>query len=57
VIASLHRARALEALGRDAEAREQYQFFLEYWRPDMPELSALTDSATAGLTRIQTRLN
>ncbi len=57
VLASLERGRALEALGRDAEAREAYEFFLRYWDPDLPELAAFSDSATAGLTRIQARLN
>ncbi len=51
------RARAYEALGRDAEAREAYEFFLRYWQPDFPELEARADSAAAGLTRIAARLN
>ncbi len=56
-LAELDRARALEALGRDAEAREAYEFFLAGWQPDLPELSVLADSATAGLARIAARLN
>ncbi|MFO7586469.1 MAG: hypothetical protein R6X22_00195 [Gemmatimonadota bacterium] len=56
-LAELERARALEALGRDAEARAAYAWFLRQWTPDVPGLQALTDSATAGLARIQTRLN
>ena len=51
------RARAHEALGRDAEARAAYEFFLTYWSPDLPELEARVDSATAGLTRIAARLD
>jgi len=57
VMAAYRRGKALEALGQDAEARSAYEFFLRYWRPDLPELAAFTDSATAGLTRIQARLN
>jgi len=49
--------RAFEALGRDAEARESYEYFLTYWAPDLPELEARADSASAGLTRIAARLN
>jgi tetratricopeptide (TPR) repeat protein/TolB-like protein len=56
-LAEYERARAYEALGRDAEARASYEFFLEFWNPDLPELEARVDSATAGLTRIATRLN
>lgn len=56
-LAVFDRARAYEALGRDAEARAAYEFFLRYWQPDVPELEALADSATAGLTRITARLN
>jgi tetratricopeptide (TPR) repeat protein/TolB-like protein len=56
-LAAFDRARAYEALGRDAEAREAYEYFLRYWQPDVPELEARVDSATAGLTRIAARLN
>jgi tetratricopeptide (TPR) repeat protein len=55
--AEYDRARAYEALGRDARARESYEYFLRYWQPDLPELEAYADSATAGLTRIAARLN
>ena len=56
-VAEFDRARAFEALGRDAEARAAYEYFLRYWTPDLPELEARADSATAGLTRIAARLN
>ena len=56
-LAVFDRARAFEALGRDAEAREAYEYFLTYWAPDLPELGARADSASAGLTRIAARLN
>jgi tetratricopeptide (TPR) repeat protein/TolB-like protein len=56
-LTAFDRARAYEALGRDAEAREGYEYFLTYWAPDLPELEARADSASAGLTRIAARLN
>ncbi len=56
-LAEFDRARAYEALGQDAEAREAYEYFLQYWQPDLPELEARADSATAGLKRIAARLN
>lgn len=56
-LAEFDRARAYEELGRYAQARESYEYFLQYWQPDLPELEARIDSATAGLTRIAARLN
>ncbi len=56
-LTAFDRARAYEALGRDAEAREAYEYFLTYWAPDLRELEARADSASAGLTRIAARLN
>ena len=56
-LAAFDRARAYEALGGDAEAREAYEYFLRYWQPDLPELEARADSAVAGLARIASRLN
>jgi hypothetical protein len=56
-LAEYERAQAFESLGRDADARTSYQFFLDHWNPDLPELEARIDSATAGLARIAARLN
>ena len=56
-LAEYERAQAFESLGRDADARTSYQFFLQHWYPDLPELEARIDSATAGLARIAARLN
>jgi len=56
-LAEYERAQAFESLGRDADARTSYQFFLDHWNPDLPELEARQDSAAAGLARIAARLN
>jgi tetratricopeptide (TPR) repeat protein len=55
--AHLYLGQAYEALGRDAEARDAYEYFLTYWADADPELQWLVDEARQGLTRIAARLN
>jgi len=53
----LYLGMAYEALGRDAEARDAYEYFLTYWADADPELQWLVDEARQALTRIAARLN
>ncbi len=56
-IAHLYLGHAYEALGRDAEAREAYEFFLTWWAEADPEFAPLLIEAREGLARIAERLN
>jgi len=56
-LSHLNLGRAYEALGRDAEARDAYEFFLTYWADADPELQWLVEEARQGLMRIAARLN
>ncbi len=47
---------AYEATGRDAEARDAYQYFLTWWSEADPQLQPLVDEARQGLARIAARL-
>ena len=53
----LYLGMAYEGLGRDAEARDAYEYFLTYWADADPELQWLVDEARQALTRIAARLN
>ncbi len=53
----LYLGTAYEALGRDAEARDAYEYFLSYWADADPELQWLVDEGRQGLMRIAARLN
>ncbi len=52
----LYLGAAYEALGRDAEARDAYRYFLTWWSDADPELQPLVDEARQSLTRIAARL-
>ena len=56
-IAHLYLGHAYEALGRDAEARVAYEFFLAWWGEADPEFEPLLAEAREGLERIARRLN
>lgn len=56
-IAHLSLGKAYEALGRDAEARDAYEFFLTWWAEADPELAPLLDEAREGLRRVADRLD
>ncbi len=56
-LAHLYLGKAYEALGRDAEARAAYQYFLLWWAAADPEFRPLLDDARRALTRIGQRLN
>ena len=43
-------------MGRDAEARDAYRYFLTWWSEADPELQPLVDEARQSLTRIAARL-
>ena len=53
----LYLGEAYEALGRDAEARDAYEYFITYWAEADPELQWLVDEGRQGLMRIAARLN
>ena len=53
----LYLGMAYEALDRDAEARDAYEYFITYWADADPELQRLVDEGRQGLTRIAARLN
>lgn len=55
-LAHLYLGAAYEALGRDAEARAAYRYFLTWWSEADPGLKPLLDEARQGLTRIGARL-
>jgi TolB-like protein len=56
-VARFYLGRAYEALGRDAEAREAYEYFLSSWADADLDLMPLVDRARRALTRIAARLN
>lgn len=53
---SLYLARAYEALGEPAEAREAYEFFLRWWGDADPELQPMVNEAREALERIAAEL-
>jgi DNA-binding SARP family transcriptional activator/TolB-like protein len=52
----LYLGKAYEALGRDAEARDAYEYFLRWWADADPEIEPLLDEARRGLARVRQRL-
>ncbi len=56
-VAHLYLGRAYEALGRDAEARDAYEYFLSNWAEADLDLLPLLDRARRALMRIAARLN
>ncbi len=55
-LAQLYLGAAYEALGRDAEARDAYRYFLTWWSEADPGLQPLVAEARQSLTRIAARL-
>ncbi len=55
-LAHLYLGAAYEALGRDAEARAAYRYFLTWWSEADPGLQPLVDEARQALTGIGARL-
>ncbi len=55
-LAHLYLGAAYEALGRDAEARDAYRYFLTWWSEADPGLQPLVAEARQSLTRIAARL-
>ncbi|MDH3289442.1 MAG: hypothetical protein OEO20_03550 [Gemmatimonadota bacterium] len=52
----LYLGRAYELLGRDAEARQAYEYFLRWWADADRELAPMIDEARRGLARVRRRL-
>ncbi|MDH3521823.1 MAG: hypothetical protein OEM49_15350, partial [Myxococcales bacterium] len=52
----LYLGKAYELLGRDAEARQAYEYFLRWWADADRELAPMIDEARRGLARVRRRL-